>query len=455
MKSKALKYIERLGKKPEDLPEKYRENLEALQEFAEIYTLVEPDSAEAKEAKAEYEDYDEKILEALKRDYPLSTPKAKKPGPSTAEEKIQEEFVSWVVGKIEKAGGEVDPQYLTDKWNRDTKEGIGVLRILSDINDLFIAHFPEDPQGANQLFYEEYRRLEAKHGGDKPKPKAKFKKGDKVTTDKGRNGKITGSLGYINDKGDITYSVLIDGTDDPVSIPEKSLRKREELSMPPVDENGQRRIDKPALDALEAHLETLPQTKEMHTTKGKYTEGRQALHAKIIDEELADNACVKRDAPIAILTGGLPGSGKSTFIRKNRDWMTHPAIFKIDADEVRAKLPEYQGWNAPQTHQESRDIVNQLIEKIGANGCSFDIIYDGTMNKTEKYGPLIQKLKEEGYQVFVLYMKVNKTTSMKRAMSRYQKSGRYVPRFVIEEAAKNGLAAFNEIKEMVNELSHY
>lgn len=39
---------------------------------------------------------------------------------------------------------------------------------------------------------------------------------------------------------------------------------------------------------------------------------------------------------------------------------------------------------------------------------------------------------------------------MKRAMGRYQKSGRYVPRFVIEEAAENGLAAFNEIKKMVD-----
>lgn len=367
MKSKSIEYIERLGKKPEDLPEKYRENLEVMQEFAEIYNLVEPDSEEAKEAKTEYEDYDEKILQALQRDY-LLEPKEEKPG-----EKKEET------------------------------------------------------------------------------PTPKFKKGDRITTDKGRKGKISANLGYINDKGDITYSVLIDGTEDPVSIPEKSLQKREEMSMPPVDGNGNRRIDKAALDALEAHLETLPQTKDMHTTpKGKYTNDRQVLHTKIIAEELSDNTCIRREAPIAILTGGLPGSGKSTFIRKNRDWMTNPAIFKIDADEVRAKLPEYQGWNAPQTHQESRDIVNQLIEKIGANGCSFDVIYDGTMNKAEKYGPLIKKLKEEGYQVFVLYMKVDKATSMKRAMGRYQKSGRYVPRFVIEEAAENGLAAFNEIKKMVD-----
>lgn len=266
MKSKSLEYIEQIGKKPEALPEKYRENLKVMQEFAEIYNLVEPDSEEAKEAKAEYEDYDEKILEALKRDYPMEDDKKKE---------------------------------------------------------------------------------------EKPKAKAE-----------------------------------------------------EEIPMPPVDEKGNRRIDKPALDALEAHLKAIPQTKEMHTQNGRYTTVRQDLHDKIITKELNDNTCIRREAPIAILTGGLPGSGKSTFIRKNRDWMTNPAIFKIDADEVRAKLPEYQGWNAPQTHQESRDIVNQLIEKIGANGCSFDVIYDGTMNKAEKYGPLIKKL--PSLTIFVGQLKAGK-----------------------------------------------
>lgn len=383
MKSKSLTYITSIGKTPEELPGKYQENLSAMQEFAEIYGLVEPGSAEAKEAKAEYEDYDEKILEALKRDYPEKTPA---PAKEKSKAQANKGVTKWA-------------------WVKEGEE----VRVDWDHPD---KHF----DGRYYLKLPDGQRL--------------------ATFEKVGEGELGGT--------DERVQQLIKQAPDWVE-------KKQPVSMPPVDENGNRRIDKAALDALEAHLESLPQTKELHTTpKGKYTEERQQLHTKIITEELSGNACIKRDAPIAILTGGLPGSGKSTFIKKNRDWMANPAIFKVDADEVRSKFPEYKGWNAPQTHEESRDIVNSLIEKIGKNGCSFDVIYDGTMNKAEKYGPLINKLKEEGYRVFVLYMQVDKEISMKRAMSRYQRSGRYVPRFVIEEAAKNGLDAFNEIKKKVD-----
>jgi hypothetical protein len=72
------------------------------------------------------------------------------------------------------------------------------------------------------------------------------------------------------------------------------------------------------------------------------------------------------------------------------------------------------------------------------------------MNKSKKYKPLVETLKKEGYRVFIMFLKVDKKTSMTRAMNRYQKSGRYVPRFVIDEAAENGLAAFNELKDLVD-----
>ena len=316
MQSKAKKYVADMGKTIGDLPQKYQENFEVMDEFAEIMDLAGEGTPEYQEATKEWQDYDEQILQALKRDYPGDKPKKKK-----AEKKVE-------------------------------------------------------------------------------KPKAAAK---------------------------------------PVTD-----------SMPPVNEKGERRIDKAALDALEAHIASLPQTKKMHTKDGTYKTERQKLHQQIIEKEVKDNQCIRREAPIAILTGGLPGSGKSTYIRKNKDWMTNPAIFKIDADDIRAKLPEYQGWNASQTHSETQDMVKSLLSKVGKTGCSYDVIYDGTMNKSKKYKPLIDTLKKEGYRVFILFMKVDKQTSMSRAMGRYQRSGRYVPRFVIEEGAENGLAAFHELKKLVD-----
>ena len=222
-------------------------------------------------------------------------------------------------------------------------------------------------------------------------------------------------------------------------------------SIPPVDNTGKRRIDTAALDKLEAYIKGLPSTKSMHVNKhGIYSDERIALHNKIIEEEVSGNACITQGKPIAILTGGLPGSGKSTFIKNHTDWMQSDKLFKIDADEIRAKLPEYEGWNASQTHEETQDITRRLLRKVGIGGCSYDILYDGTMNKVRKYDELIDMLRAEGYDIYILFMHVPKDVSMSRAMGRYQRSGRYVPRFVIEEGAKAGLSAFNRLKKKVD-----
>jgi predicted ABC-type ATPase len=116
----------------------------------------------------------------------------------------------------------------------------------------------------------------------------------------------------------------------------------------------------------------------------------------------------------------------------------------VDADEVRAMLPEYKGWNATQTHLETADLVNQLIDDIGVP-CDHDLIYDGTMNKATKYEKIVEKLHKLGYKVFVVYISIPEQVSKERVISRYKKAGRYVPMKVIEEVYDNGLKAFEKV----------
>lgn len=386
MESKAKQYIQNIGESIMNMPVQYRENFEVMQDFADILEIAEPGSDDYQEAKAEWEDYDEQILKALKRDYPKSTPASA-------------------------TGG-------TMRWNW-VKEGEELRVDWSDDNLKNDGRYYLTRQGEENII------LVEKVG--------------------------VGFLGNSDPRrGELITRIPEDMELEKSSI--KDLDRQEALagSMPPLDEKGLRRIDSEALDALEAHLEKLPQTKDMHSEYGEYTDERNQLHAEIIKEEVEGNTCIRREAPIVILTGGLPGSGKSTYIRNNKDWMDHPAIFKIDADDIRAKLPEYQGWNASQTHSETQDIVKTLLGKVGKFGCSYDVIYDGTMNKSKKYKPLVEVLKKEGYRIFIMFLKVDKNTSLERAMGRYQKSGRYVPRFVIEEGVQNGMTAFEELKGMVD-----
>lgn len=79
--SKAKAYVQEIGKKVEDLPAKFKENFEAMEDFEDIMYALQPDVPEYKEALAEWKDYDEQILVALQRDFPK-----KKPAPKAAKE---------------------------------------------------------------------------------------------------------------------------------------------------------------------------------------------------------------------------------------------------------------------------------------------------------------------------------------------------------------------------------
>jgi predicted ABC-type ATPase len=210
------------------------------------------------------------------------------------------------------------------------------------------------------------------------------------------------------------------------------------------DKNGERRVDPEALEYIENTVEMLPQTKFMYTKEnGEYTPERKKLHDEIIATFHEGKPCIDKRPAVAILTGGAPASGKTTFIKKYVD-LDPDKVYHVDADEVRAMLPEYKGWNATQTHLETADLVNQLIDEIGVP-CDHDLIYDGTMNKATKYEKIVNKLHKLGYKVFVVYISIPEQVSKERVIARYKKAGRYVPMKVIEEVYDNGLTAFEKV----------
>lgn len=226
---------------------------------------------------------------------------------------------------------------------------------------------------------------------------------------------------------------------------------------PPLNADGTRAIDKDAIDYLEKCLDAQPQTKSKHYNEETgYTLGRRKLHDKIIKNLFESVRCVTKGQPIAIFTGGSPASGKSTFIAKNAEYLRSDRIFHLDADEIRAKLPEYEGWNANSTHEETQDIVNSLLEKLGDGQCRYDFIYDGTMNKAKKYHPLIQKVKDMGYKTYIIFMDIPYEEAKRRALNRYQETGRFVPMQVIDDffteinGKSRGQMALDELKDMVD-----
>jgi predicted kinase len=208
----------------------------------------------------------------------------------------------------------------------------------------------------------------------------------------------------------------------------------EERTCPPM-KDGVRLIDDESIRFLEDCVAKQPQTKDKYFDKetGRYTDVRHSLHEQILHKIFNSVKCQNREQPIAVFTGGAPASGKSYFLKNYAPWMLSNEVFTLDADAIRAMLPEYNGWNASATHMETKDITDYILKHIGDQSCKYDFVYDGTMNKAEKYFGLINKVKAMGYKTFIIFMTIPYGEAKARALDRYQRKGRYVPSEIIDE----------------------
>jgi predicted ABC-type ATPase len=207
------------------------------------------------------------------------------------------------------------------------------------------------------------------------------------------------------------------------------------------------------IKAVQQRLQSIEQTIETHKSGSAYAAERAQLHASIVGqflspEKLAAATPENGEKPVLTLLGGRGGSGKSAFNGEK-----HPAAkvydkskaIVVDADEVKALLPEYEGWNAHQVHEESSDILEAIIE--GAKRAGANLVIDATM-KTE--GGTLSKVdafEEAGYDIHAHYMHLPRQEAAKRAVARFLgKTQRYVPVDVVLSNTGNE-KVFDKVRE--------
>lgn len=182
-----------------------------------------------------------------------------------------------------------------------------------------------------------------------------------------------------------------------------------------------------------------------------YTPERQALHEKIIGEFLTEEkmkAATPNNGAEFIMLGGRGASGKSWF--KGNVYDPNTSIV-LDADEIKQKLPEYEGWNAFEVHEESSDILETMIAI--AKSRKLNIVIDATMKTTSSAVERVKDFKESGYDIKCHYMHCPRQISAQRAVKRFGgKSGRYVPVGVVLSNTSNE-KTFESVKEFASSWS--
>jgi predicted ABC-type ATPase len=184
-------------------------------------------------------------------------------------------------------------------------------------------------------------------------------------------------------------------------------------------------------------------TWDSHQRNGVWTPTRVALHHKILDHFLEGKA-QGLDKPVVIFMAGLPGAGKSTAAKD----LKYGDKVLINADEIKEMLPEYDGLNAAEVHEESSYLAKVLWQT--AMDRRMNIVFDGTLMAYQSNRSRVEKIKAAGYRVEFRAVDVSVMTSLRRAEARFhrgmrdyragtsKKKGRYVPPAVIWAAAGAG-----------------
>lgn len=219
-----------------------------------------------------------------------------------------------------------------------------------------------------------------------------------------------------------------------------------------------------AVQTVERNLEGKPHTDApasqggFKQADGTYTPEREALHEHILDELFSPEAVkaatpANGERPVMTLLGGRGGSGKSWFTKQGIADAAH-AIY-INADDVQAKLPGYQGWNAALYHEEASDITKRADDRARALGLS--VIHDATMRTPGGSAKRVADYKAAGYAVHGHYMFLPPQTSTQRAIQRFMRGGtegRYVPASYLLNSTTNE-RTFDSLKPSFDQWSVY
>jgi Zeta toxin len=154
----------------------------------------------------------------------------------------------------------------------------------------------------------------------------------------------------------------------------------------------------------------------------------------------------------ALITGGLPGAGKSTALEAPELNVDTNDYVTLNPDEFKTFMlnngmaPDVAGLKplekAGLIHEESSQMAKLLAERAYAS--NKNVIWDLTMNSTGSVAKRLDQLDENGYRTRMVYVDVPLAVSKDRAMGRYldkadtEMGGRYIPDAWIDSQALDG-----------------
>lgn len=216
--------------------------------------------------------------------------------------------------------------------------------------------------------------------------------------------------------------------------------------------------ERKALRKIAADIDDGLETVDVYKVGGVYTQERKALHKKIIrdileeQDSLAKATAPAGEQPTFVTFGGRGGSGKSWFTKKG-DVIDKNKFLVMDADNIKERLPGYDGWNAFHYHQESSHIFELMTRYARAK--NLNIVHDSTLKDTSKALKRLEQFAANGYRFEGYYMHLPRQEAAFRAIDRaFSDTKRFVPPEVVLSNVANEVS-FDQIRGFFEKWAFY
>lgn len=221
----------------------------------------------------------------------------------------------------------------------------------------------------------------------------------------------------------------------------------EEIQKDPEYKKGQ--------DAFDASWEDGEDTRNEYATETEdgweWDEAREQLHKEVAEESINQDAdTAEGEEPIGNILLGPPGAGKGWWQEQTEAGafgegeMASREFTQISSDETKEPLPEYDGTNAVEVHEEAskiskEDVFPESLER------QQNLMIDKVATSPESTIRMVESLKEAGYDIRATFVDVPEGKSVHNATSRFYEEGRFTPLDYVASAREDSKESFETI----------